>query len=54
MTGYTDTIRRYAIDARRVGTLEHADGTGEVGLGADEAGKRLAVRFALRVRNNFV
>jgi len=49
MTGYTDTIRRYAIDARRVGTLEHADGTGEVGLGADEAGKRLAVRFALRV-----
>jgi len=49
MTGYTDTIRRYAMDTRYVGTLEHADGTGEVGLGADEAGKRLAVRFALRV-----
>jgi nitrogen fixation protein NifQ len=48
MTGYTDTIRRYAIDCRRSGPLEDADGTGEVGLGAGEAGKRLAVRFALR------
>jgi len=51
MTGYTDTIRRYATDTRRAGTLEHADGTGEVGLGAEEAGKRLAVRFTLRVAN---
>jgi len=49
MTGYTDTIRRYATDTHRVGTLEHADGTGEVGLGAEEAGKRLAVRFTLRL-----
>lgn len=51
MTGYTDTIRRYATDTRRAGQLEHADGTGEVGLGADEAGTRLAVRFAIRVRD---
>jgi len=50
MTGYTDTIRRYATDDSRAGMLEHADGTGEVGLGADEAGRRLAVRFAIRVR----
>ena len=54
MTGYTDTIRRYAMDGRFAGTLEHPDGTGEVGLGADEAGKRLAVRFALRVRDGRV
>ena len=49
MTGYTDTIRRYATDTRFVGTLENADGTGEVGLGADEAGRKLAVRFTLRL-----
>lgn len=49
MTGYTDTIRRYAIDNRYVGTLADADGTGEVGLGAEEAGKRLAVRFTIRI-----
>ena len=49
MTGYTDTIRRYATDTRFAGALENADGTGEVGLGADEAGRRLAVRFTLRV-----
>jgi nitrogen fixation protein NifQ len=49
MTGYTDTIRRYAMDTRRSGALADADGVGEVGLGAAEAGRRLAVRFALRV-----
>ena len=51
MSTYTDTIRRWATDLRRSGPLEDADGTGEVGLGADEAGRRLAVRFALRVRD---
>jgi len=51
MNIYTDTIRRYAMDARYTGTLAAPDGIGEVGLGAGEAGKRLAVRFALRVRD---
>jgi nitrogen fixation protein NifQ len=51
MSTYTDTIRRWAMDGRRAGALPDADGTGEVGLGADEAGRRLAVRFALRVRD---
>lgn len=50
MTGYTDTIRRWATDGRRTGALPEPDGIGEVGLGADEAGKRLAVRFAIRLR----
>jgi nitrogen fixation protein NifQ len=54
MTGYTDIIRRWATDDRRTGTLPDADGIGEVGLGADEAGKRLAVRFALRLRDDNV
>lgn len=49
MTAYTDTIRRYATDTRFVGVLDNADGTGEVGLGAEEAGRRLAVRFTLRL-----
>jgi len=51
MSLYTDTIRRYALDDRYVGVLDDADGTGEVGLAAGEAGKRLAVRFALRVHD---
>ncbi len=51
-SAYTDTIRRWAADDRRVGTLADADGIGEVGLGEGEAGRRLAVRFALRVRDD--
>lgn len=51
MTGYTDLIRRYAADDRYIGSLDDADGIGEVGLGAGEAGRRLAVRFTLRVEN---
>lgn len=47
---YSETIRRWAVDDRRAGVLADADGTGEVGLGAGEAGRKLAVRFALRVR----
>lgn len=49
MTGYTDIIRRYAADERFIGLLDDADGTGEVGLGAEEAGRRLAVRFTLNL-----
>jgi len=49
MNGYTDTIRRWAADTRRTGLLNPAHGTGEVGLGAEEAGRRLAVRFTLQV-----
>lgn len=48
---YSDTIRQWAADVRRAGVLEHADGIGEVGLGAGETGTRLAVRFTLRVRD---
>lgn len=51
MSNYTDTIRRWAADDRHAGTLESADGIGEVGLGEEEAGRRLAVRFLLRVDN---
>lgn len=54
MTGYTDTIRRWATDTRRSGPLRGADGTGEVGLGEEEAGTRLAVRFAIRVQGGAV
>ena len=54
MVNYTDTIRRWATDDRRTGTLTDADGIGEIGLGAEEAGQRLAVRFALRVHNGQV
>lgn len=51
MAAYSDTIRRWAADSRRAGTLADADGVGEVGLGDGEAGRRLAVRFALRIRD---
>ncbi len=54
MNLYTDTIRKWAADERRVGTLADADGTGEVGLGEGEAGKRLAIRMALRVRDDHI
>ncbi|MHB1398136.1 MAG: nitrogen fixation protein NifQ [Trichloromonadaceae bacterium] len=54
MTGYTDLIRRYAADDRYIGSLDEADGIGEVGLGAEEAGRRLAVRFTLRVEKEAV
>jgi nitrogen fixation protein NifQ len=48
---YTDSIRQWAVDTRRAGTLEQADGIGEIGLGDGEAGRRLAVRFALQVHD---
>jgi nitrogen fixation protein NifQ len=50
-SSYTDIIRQWAVDTRHTGALEQADGIGEVGLGDDEAGRRLAVRFALRVQD---
>ena len=50
MVNYTENIRRWAADDRRAGVLPDADGIGEVGLGAEDAGRKLAVRFALRVR----
>lgn len=54
MNGYTDLIRRYAADASRTGVLADADGVGEVGLGATEVGRRLAVRFSIRLQQNHV
>lgn len=49
MTQYSETIRQWATDTRRAGSLKPADGVGEVGLEASEAGRRLAVRFMLKV-----
>jgi nitrogen fixation protein NifQ len=49
MSHYTETIRKWATDTRRAGSLSNADGIGEIGLEASEAGKRLAVRFTLKV-----
>ncbi|PLX91457.1 MAG: hydrogenase [Desulfuromonas sp.] len=54
MQDYTDTILKYASDNTRTGFLEHADGTGEVGLSAQEIGSRLAVRFTLNQSNDQV
>ena len=54
MTGYSDTIRQWATDTRRAGTLPNADGTGEVGLDSQELGSRLAVRFTLKVEHERV
>ncbi|HEY5674702.1 MAG TPA: nitrogen fixation protein NifQ [Malonomonas sp.] len=54
MNGYTDIIRKYAADGSRAGVLANADGIGEVGLGATEVGRRLAVRFAIRLQQNRV
>jgi nitrogen fixation protein NifQ len=50
---YTESIRQWAIDTRRAGALDYADGIGEVGLEDGEVGRRLAVRFALRVSAGF-
>lgn len=49
MQGYTDTIRKYAANETHVGLLDNPDGTGEVGLSGQEVGKRLAVRFTLKI-----
>lgn len=49
MTRYTETILKYARDDSHAGRLDRPDGVGEVGLGDKEAGRRLAVRFALQV-----
>jgi len=49
MTSYTPLLRRWFSDHSRSGVLDDADGVGEVGLGASEAGKRLAVRFTLKL-----
>ena len=51
MSYYTDTIRRWATDTRRTGVIDNADGIGEVGLESAAAGRRLAVRFTLRVES---
>lgn len=54
MTGYTDTILKYASATSHVGLLDNPDGTGEVGLGRNEVGKRLAVRFSLKLNGDAV
>ncbi len=54
MTTYTETILKYASDDSRTGTLAQPDGIGEVGLGADEVGQKLAVRFMLKLTGDRV
>lgn len=49
MNQYTDIIRKWATDTRRAGHLSDADGVGEIGLNSTEIGRRLAVRFTLKV-----
>jgi nitrogen fixation protein NifQ len=49
MSYYTETIRKWATDTRRTGSIQDADGVGEVGLEAHLAGRRLAARFSLKV-----
>lgn len=51
MSGYTPIIRRWASEHSRSGVLDNPDGTGEVGLSPAEAGRKLAVRFTLRVES---
>ena len=52
MIGYSETIRRWAMKTERAGTLTDPDGIGEVGLDAGDRGRRLAVRFTIRCRND--
>ena len=54
MSTYTQVIRQWALDTRRTGFIANADGTGEVGLKSSEAGRRLAVRFTLKVEQDRV
>ena len=49
MHGYSETIRQYAGDYSHAGELADPDGIGEVGLGAEDAGRKLAVRFMLKL-----
>lgn len=49
MNQYTEIIRKWATDTRRAGQLPDADGVGEVGLNSAQIGRRLAVRFMLKV-----
>ena len=54
MNGYTETILKYASDDSHAGLLDHPDGVGEIGLGAEAAGQKLAVRFTLKCREQRV
>jgi len=54
MHGYSETILKYAGDDRHAGELVNPDGVGEVGLGAGEAGSKLAVRFMLKCQGKRV
>ncbi len=51
---YSDTIRKWAMDLSRSGTLAHPDGVGEIGLDDGQAGTRPAARFAVKVDNQIV
>lgn len=48
MSGYSEQILRYADNPDHVGEMVGADGIGEVGLGEEERGKRIAARFFIK------
>jgi len=51
---YSQKIRHYAAEGEYAGRLADPDGIGEVGLAGQEAGRRLAVRFTLRVKDDSI
>ncbi|WP_321531362.1 nitrogen fixation protein NifQ [uncultured Desulfuromonas sp.] len=51
---YSDTIRQWAMDLSRSGTLTNPDGVGEIGLKDGQAGTRPAARFAIKVDDTIV
>ncbi len=51
MPEQNEGVKRWAMDSRRVGIVPDADGTGEVGLGVEEAGRKIALRFTLDLRD---
>ena len=54
MQGYTEKIREYAANETHIGLIENPDGIGEVGLSGQDKGKRLAVRFTLKVVDEII
>ena len=54
MSGYTEQILRYANNPDRVGELAGADGVGEIGLGENERGTRIAARFFIKTAGHQV
>lgn len=54
MHGYTEKILQYAANEAHVGLLDNPDGIGEIGLRGQDRGKRLAVRFTLKTKEDLI